>query len=88
MGDIDALAASMKELGLLHPIVVRPDGVLVAGERRLRAAKLLGWETIPVAEAELEKAAAAADGRSLSNLVTKLLREGLAKQRNKTRRSE
>jgi ParB/RepB/Spo0J family partition protein len=48
MGDIDGLAASIKELGLLQPIVVRPDGVLVAGERRLRAAKLLGWTEIPV----------------------------------------
>ena len=28
-GDIPGLAASMSELGLLHPIVVRPDGVLV-----------------------------------------------------------
>jgi ParB-like nuclease domain len=28
---------------LLHPVVVKPDGKLVAGERRLRAAKLLGW---------------------------------------------
>jgi ParB family chromosome partitioning protein len=48
MGDIAALAASMGELGLLHPIVVRPDGTLVAGERRLRAAQLLGWKKIPV----------------------------------------
>jgi ParB family chromosome partitioning protein len=48
MGDIAALAASMKVLGLLHPIVVTPDGLLVCGERRLRAARLLGWKTIPV----------------------------------------
>jgi N6-adenosine-specific RNA methylase IME4 len=53
MGDIDALAKSISEVGLLHPIVVRPDGVLVAGERRLRAAKLLGWETIPVTVVDL-----------------------------------
>ena len=33
-------------------------------------------------KAEAEKAAAA-DHRTLSSLVTKLLREGLAKQRNK-----
>ena len=48
MGDIDGLAASIADLGLLHPIVVRPNGVLVAGERRLRAAELLGWTEIPV----------------------------------------
>ena len=30
MGDIAALAASIDALGLLHPIVVRPDGFLIA----------------------------------------------------------
>jgi ParB family chromosome partitioning protein len=48
MGDIAGLAASMAQLGLLYPIIVTPDGLLVCGERRLRAAKLLGWKTIPV----------------------------------------
>jgi ParB family transcriptional regulator, chromosome partitioning protein len=48
MGDLAALAASIKELGLLQPIVVFPDGRLVLGERRLRAAQLLGWKEIPV----------------------------------------
>ena len=47
-GDIDGLAASIGELGLLQPIVIRPDGRLIAGERRLRAATLLGWASIPV----------------------------------------
>jgi ParB family chromosome partitioning protein len=38
MGDLDGLAASIAEFGgLLQPIVVRPDGTLIAGERRLRA---------------------------------------------------
>jgi hypothetical protein len=36
MGDIGKLAASMEELGLLQPIVVTPDGTLIAGERRSR----------------------------------------------------
>jgi hypothetical protein len=48
MGDIDALAADIAEIGLLQPIVVSPEGKLLAGERRLRAAKKLGWETIDV----------------------------------------
>lgn len=42
---MDALVASIDTVGLLQPIVVRPDGegyVLVAGERRLRAIKKLG----------------------------------------------
>ena len=48
-GAIAELAASIKELGLIQPIVVRAvDGCyeLVAGERRLRAVKLLGHKTI------------------------------------------
>jgi ParB family chromosome partitioning protein len=48
-GGIDALAASIDSVGLLQPIVVRADGdgyVLVAGERRLRAAKQLGHAEI------------------------------------------
>ena len=48
-GGIAELAASIKELGLIQPIIVRSvDGYfeLVAGERRLRAVKLLGHKTV------------------------------------------
>jgi N6-adenosine-specific RNA methylase IME4/ParB-like chromosome segregation protein Spo0J len=68
MGDIAGLAASMADLGLLHPIVIRPDNVLVAGERRLLAAKLLGWETIPVTVVHLD---AVARGELAENEVRK-----------------
>jgi ParB family chromosome partitioning protein len=49
---LEALAASIREVGVLQPIIIGPadgDGrhVLVAGERRLRAAKLAGLDTIP-----------------------------------------
>lgn len=47
---IERLSESLKESGILQPIVVqKSDGgfELIAGERRLRAAKLAGWETIP-----------------------------------------
>jgi N6-adenosine-specific RNA methylase IME4 len=55
MGDIASLAGSMAELGLLQPIVVRPDGILIAG--RLRAAERLGWETIRVTVVDLDEIA-------------------------------
>lgn len=48
MGDIDGLAASIAELGLLHPIVVTPDYTLIAGQRRLAACRRLGWKTVPI----------------------------------------
>src|SRR5690606_5552 len=52
--DLADLTASLKENGLLQPIVVRPAGdgdggrwELVAGERRWRASMRLGWKEIP-----------------------------------------
>lgn len=49
---LEDLANSIREQGVLQPIMVRPAGVgqgyeLVAGERRLRASKLAGREDIP-----------------------------------------
>jgi ParB family chromosome partitioning protein len=47
---LEALAASIRQVGLLQPIVVRrgSEGFeLVAGERRLRAARLAGLSTVP-----------------------------------------
>lgn len=46
MHDIASLAESMKEIGLLHPITITSEKVLVSGLHRLRAAESLGWETI------------------------------------------
>ncbi len=48
IGDITSLAASIRTLGLLHPIVVDGDGRLVAGARRLAAVRALGWRDVPV----------------------------------------
>ncbi len=51
---LEALAASIKEMGVLQPLIVRPiessEGIyeLIAGERRLRAAALAGLENVPV----------------------------------------
>ena len=53
LGDIDALAKSIAEVGLLHPVVITPQGVLIAGARRVAACKLLGWQDIPVTVVKL-----------------------------------
>ncbi len=49
--ELEELAASIREKGVMQPIIVRPksDGTyeLVAGERRLRASKLAGLGQIP-----------------------------------------
>ena len=55
MGDIEGLAADIAELGLLHPVPVRPDGTLIAGARRIAAHKLLGRDEIPVTVVDIAK---------------------------------
>lgn len=48
LGDLDALVESIARDGLLQPLTVTIDGVLVCGARRLAAIKLLGWRTVSV----------------------------------------
>ncbi len=48
LGSLTNLAASIADVGLLQPIVVRPDHRLVSGARRLGAVQELGWKEIPV----------------------------------------
>lgn len=48
LGDIDALAESISTQGLLQPVTITPDGVLVCGRRRLAAIQQLGWRTVSV----------------------------------------
>jgi len=57
IGDIAALAAGIADVGLLHPIVVRPDGTLIAGGRRLAAFKHLDRTEIPVTVVDLSEIA-------------------------------
>lgn len=47
LGDIAPLAESLRKHGLLNPIVITPKHELIAGHRRLEAARRLGWQTIP-----------------------------------------
>jgi ParB family chromosome partitioning protein len=58
---LGALADSIREVGVLQPILVRPaeDGYeLIAGERRWRAARRVGLQRIPALVRETEDAAA------------------------------
>ena len=55
---LDELAASIREHGVLQPILVRPVGPnsyqLIAGERRWRASKQAGLESIPALIEEID----------------------------------
>ncbi|HEX2700360.1 MAG TPA: ParB/RepB/Spo0J family partition protein [Acidimicrobiales bacterium] len=74
--ELAALTASVRELGVLQPILVRPGSEdryeLIAGERRWRAAKRAGLQTIPALVREV------ADDASLEQaLVENLHRQDL-----------
>ena len=42
--DVQDLMNSIQEVGLLQPIVVTPDNLIVSGHRRYKAIQFLGWE--------------------------------------------
>lgn len=74
---MEALAASIREVGMLQPIVVGPPNaagrhILVAGERRLRAAKLAGLDEIPAVVRESDD-----EARLVEALVENVQREDL-----------
>ena len=50
MGNIDELASSIKDKGILVPLIVNNRNELIAGHRRLEAAKSLGMKEVPVIE--------------------------------------
>jgi ParB family transcriptional regulator, chromosome partitioning protein len=56
---LEELKASIRQAGLLQPVVVRPLAAgggyeLIAGERRLRACQALGWERIPAVKRDVD----------------------------------
>lgn len=54
---VEELAASIKANGIVQPLIVQKEGaryMLIAGERRLRAAKLAGLTKVPVAVRRFE----------------------------------
>lgn len=74
---LDELANSIRQFGLLQPLVVRPisEGKfeLIAGERRWRASKLAGLQTVPIVQR------AAGDQHALElALVENLQREDIS----------
>lgn len=46
LGDLDPLMASLRDHGLMNPVVVNRSHDLIAGHRRLESARRLGWEHI------------------------------------------
>lgn len=46
--DIDELATSIRLNGLIHPLIITRENVLITGERRLTAVKQLGWTLVSI----------------------------------------
>lgn len=64
MGDIEELAKQIDAVGLIQPPLVRPSGeypfdsfIIIAGERRITAMKLLGWKTTDAIVHDISKPA-------------------------------
>lgn len=57
-GHVKELADSIQELGLLNPLTIDRDYVLIAGLHRLEAVKALGWEDVECTVSSLEGLAA------------------------------
>lgn len=49
---VEYVANSIREFSFQQPIVVDTDGTIIAGHTRLKAAKRLGMETVPVVVAD------------------------------------
>lgn len=47
-GDLNPLMDSIEQIGMLQPITITPEGVLVCGWRRLEAIRRLGWHSMKV----------------------------------------
>jgi ParB family chromosome partitioning protein len=62
---------SMKKYGLLAPIVVNKTHELIAGRRRLEAARLLGWKTVSVTVLDREEDAERLEMEIEENIVRK-----------------
>ena len=59
IGDLSELSDSIRQKGVLEPILVKPDKqngtwMIIAGERRWRAANLAGLEEVPCIELDLD----------------------------------
>ncbi len=59
IGDLTDLTASIKQNGVLEPLLVKPNGIngnwmIIAGERRWRASNLAGLQEVPCIEMDLD----------------------------------
>lgn len=84
IGDLKPLKVSLQKYGLLSPIIINSKNILIAGERRLQAAKELGWDEIDVIIKDIKESQAFAieldENITRKDFSPSELTEGLQKQ--------
>jgi hypothetical protein len=81
--DLEKLKNSVKEFGMVEPIVVNKDLTVIGGHQRIKAVEMLGWEEIPCIMVDLDKRREKLLNLALNRIVgswdegklTKLIRE-------------
>ena len=68
LGDLNGLAQSIETVGLLLPMVIATGGKSIAGERRLKACRMLDWDNVPVTQIDLPEVLS---GEQAENLALK-----------------
>ena len=67
-GNLDGLVASIQTRGMLQPLIVAPDRRLLAGRRRLEAARRAGLASVPVRVCEITTERAAIEISLIENV--------------------
>ncbi len=53
-GDLQSLVASIKKLGLIYPVIIDKNNILISGNRRIEASLEAEIKTIPAVRLEIE----------------------------------
>jgi ParB family chromosome partitioning protein len=69
--EVAMMVETVEKHGLINPITVTPDGLIIAGEQRWRAAKTAGLETVPVTVRKVKTDDEIDELRIIENLVSR-----------------
>jgi hypothetical protein len=75
---MESLQESLKEFGMVDPIIALPDGRVIGGNQRLLAAEKVGLETVPVVRVSLSEAKAKKLNLALNKIAGEWNEDALA----------
>ena len=50
----ESFLTSIRTRGILVPLIIKPNGTIISGHRRWKAAKIVGMKVVPVQEVEYQ----------------------------------